>query len=85
MSVLQKPQLNAIYQDMLARLDMGLLYDENGEVEAESFCNNLREAILEKLPEEDRPEQMDSFSVAFGAVSERILRQLYDNQGKEWW
>lgn len=84
MSVLQKSQLNAIYQDMLARMEMGLLYNEHGEIDAERFSDNLKEAILEKMP--DRKQAgVDIFSVAFGALSERILRQKYDAEGKEWW
>ena len=86
-AIISKTELNAIYEDMKARIEMGLLTDDDGELCGDAFGNHLREAILEKMPQEqsDKHRNVDIFSVAFGAISERILRQHYDEQGKEWW
>ena len=87
MAVLDRSELAAIYEDMQARLDMGLLSDDNGDLDGNAFGENLREAILEKMPTEksDKHRKVDIFSVAFGAISERILRAHYDKQGMGWW
>lgn len=86
-ALLEKSQLNDIYQDMLARLEMGLLSNEDGEIAADEFGEQLREAILEKMPADYGGEhrKIDVFSVAFGAISERILRPHYENNGRTWW
>lgn len=84
MAVLDQSELKAIYEDMLARMEMGLITNEHGEVDADTFGNSLREAILEKMPAEksDKHHKVDVFSVAFGAISERIMREHLD---REWW
>lgn len=87
-AVLSKSQLDSIYRDMMARIQMGLLNNEDGEICGDAFGENLREAILEKMPAEqqsDKHRKVDIFSVAFGAISERILREHYQEKGKEWW
>jgi hypothetical protein len=84
MAVLDQSELKAIYDDMLARMEMGLITNEDGEVDADTFGNSLREAILEKMPSEksDKHRKVDVFSVAFGAISERIMREYLD---RDWW
>lgn len=84
--VLDKDQLNDIYKDVLARIDMGLASDESGELIAQRFNEQVTEAILEKMP--DKPKEsivLDLFSTAFGVISERALRQHYLKCDKDWW
>lgn len=85
--VFEPSQLDAIYKDMLARLEMGMLNNGDGQLDGELWGEHLREAITERMPGElsDKHRSLDIFSVAFGAISERILRSYYDSEGKEWW
>ncbi len=77
--------LRAIYDDMHARLDMGLASFDN----AEAFMEHLWDAIAERLPEQyhpEKPKHVDMFSTMFGTISERLIREHYDAQDEgEWW
>jgi hypothetical protein len=83
MAMLDKEELNAVYEDMLVRVELGLTSNGSNHIDGNAFVHNLIEAIQEKA--QDRYEGLDAFSIVFGAVSERILRQYYNEQGKEWW
>jgi hypothetical protein len=84
--VLDKDQLNDIYQDILARIDMRLAHDDSGELDAGKFNEQVSDAILERMPHINRENLvLDLYSTAFGVMCERILREYYDEYGKDWW
>lgn len=84
--VLDKEQLNAIYQDILARIQMGLTSNSEGELDPYAFNEAVKDAILEKMPEKPKDVvHLDLFSTAFGVMCERILREHYRQHNREWW
>lgn len=84
MSTLEKSQVNLIYQNMLARIEMGLLNNNEGIIDVDNFTSHLKEAIQEKT-EMEIPEKVDAFSAVFGMVSERVIREMNRRNGEEWW
>jgi hypothetical protein len=76
--------LRSIYNDMLARAEMGLLDLDDGN----SINENMWDAVQEKLPPQFHPQtkgQVSVFGAIFGAVSERLVREHREAQGLEWW
>jgi hypothetical protein len=76
--------LRSIYEDMLARVQMGLVDLEDGN----SINENMWDAVGEKLPPQFHPAvrgQVSLFGAIFGTVTERLIREHREAHGMEWW
>lgn len=87
-SPLTSKQLDAVYRDMQARIEMGLLTNDEQELDGALLRTHLLEAIKEKAFKDSEPEKsvdLDHFSIAFGIITERIIREVCTKHGMEWW
>lgn len=83
--------LHDIYNDIKVQQELGIIHPERDQDE---FMAHVWFAVAEKLPKKFHPQDVDGniqvgyadlFSVLFGTVTERLIREHYETQGKDWW
>ncbi len=76
--VLFKDNLQRIYDDMMVRIELGVMTMD----EPDDFMANMEEAVKEKFPDVVVPDKLDLYSVVFGVMYDRITREYFKG---EWW
>lgn len=83
--------LTNIYKDIKVQQELGIIHPERNQ---EEYMAHVWYAVAEKIPEKFHPKDEDGtikvgyadlFSVLFGTVSERLIREYYADKGEEWW